>query len=285
LAKTCFYCGKELNQGERCDCRNSTTGNSSTGESTNNGSKGKNSKASEDSTRKKEQKREFEREQARAKKERERRDKERNKTKSPSFSWKQFFFKLMTNGSFSSSDPVLRKIGYSFLQSVIRPVSAINSFVALKDRSLSIFYILLFSISSGVLVMRLLGSGLVSFFEGVMAGLALALVLNGLFVIIFRYFVKVKYSFEHMLSTFCVPSVFLSIFFLLASTGSTKGFSIAISIVTGIVIGALTHFISMKAFTRQSTEQLLVSSILAYIVFFSLVGFILNMMMSIPVAK
>jgi hypothetical protein len=285
LAKTCFYCGKDLNQGERCDCRNTTGSNSSSNGSADFGSKAKNGRSSDDNTRKRQQQKEFEREQARAKKEREKREKERARPKSSPFSWKQFLLRIMTNGSFSSSDPLFRRIGHSFLQSIIRPVAAINSFVAIKDRSLSIFYLTFFSISSGILTMKMLGAGLTSFIEGVVAGLALALILNGLFVIIFKYFAKVRFSFEHMLSTFSVPSVFLSIFFLLASTGRTAGFSLLMSLITGIVIGALTQFVSLKAFTRQSTEQLMVSSILAYVVFFSIVGFILNIVVSFPVAK
>ncbi len=285
MAKTCFYCGKDLNQGERCDCRNTTGSNSSSNGSADFGSKAKNGRSSDDNTRKRQQQKEFEREQARAKKEREKREKERARPKSSPFSWKQFLLRIMTNGSFSSSDPLFRRIGHSFLQSIIRPVAAINSFVAIKDRSLSIFYLTFFSISSGILTMKMLGAGLTSFIEGVVAGLALALILNGLFVIIFKYFAKVRFSFEHMLSTFSVPSVFLSIFFLLASTGRTAGFSLLMSLITGIVIGALTQFVSLKAFTRQSTEQLMVSSILAYVVFFSIVGFILNIVVSFPVAK
>jgi hypothetical protein len=285
LAKTCFYCGKDLNQGERCDCRNAFNGNSSSNGSAGAGSKAKNGRSSDDTARKREQQKEFEREQAKAKKEREKREKERTKPKSSPFSWKQFLLRIMTNGSFASSDPLFRKIGHSFLQSIIRPVAAINSFVAIKDRSLSIFYLTFFSISSGILTMKMLGAGLTSFIEGAVAGLALALILNGLFVIIFKYFGKVRFSFEHMLSTFSVPSVFLSIFFLLASTGRTAGFSLLMSLITGIVIGALTQFVSLKAFTRQSTEQLMVSSILAYVVFFSIVGFILNIVVSFPVAK
>ncbi len=285
MAKTCFYCGKDLNQGERCDCRNAFNGNSSSNGSAGAGSKAKNGRSSDDTARKREQQKEFEREQAKAKKEREKREKERTKPKSSPFSWKQFLLRIMTNGSFASSDPLFRKIGHSFLQSIIRPVAAINSFVAIKDRSLSIFYLTFFSISSGILTMKMLGAGLTSFIEGAVAGLALALILNGLFVIIFKYFGKVRFSFEHMLSTFSVPSVFLSIFFLLASTGRTAGFSLLMSLITGIVIGALTQFVSLKAFTRQSTEQLMVSSILAYVVFFSIVGFILNIVVSFPVAK
>lgn len=285
MAKTCFYCGKDLNQGERCNCRNTTGSNPSSNGSADFGSKAKNGRSSDDNARKRQQQKEFEREQARAKKEREKREKERARPKSSPFSWKQFLLRIMTNGSFSSSDPLFRKIGHSFLQSIIRPVAAINSFVAIKDRSLSIFYLTFFSISSGILTMKMLGAGLTSFIEGVVAGLALALILNGLFVIIFKYFAKVRFSFEHMLSTFSVPSVFLSIFFLLASTGRTAGFSLLMSLITGIVIGALTQFISLKAFTRQSTEQLMVSAILAYVVFFSIVGFILNIVVSFPVAK
>lgn len=286
MAKTCFYCGKELNQGERCICRNSSNGPSSGGGSKETGSKTKSSgRASDDSARRKEQQRQFERDQAKMKKEREKREKERSKPKSPPFSWKQFLFRIMSNGSFSSNDPLLRKVGHSFLQSILRPVTAINSFVAIKDRSLSIFYLVLFSVSSGILSLRLLGAGLTSFFVGAAMGLFIALILNGLFVLIFRYFAKIRFSFEHMLSSFCVPSVFLSIFFLLASTGSKTGFSMSMSLITGIVIGALTQFISLKAFTRQSTEQLMVSAIFAYVVFFSIVGFILNLAMTITVAR
>ena len=286
MAKICFYCGKELSTGEHCDCLKSSSGasnsNSNASSKANNSNKTSHADTAKQTTTKNENK-EKERQAKERAREQARRFRETQRAQKPKFDWRSFLFKLATTSGFSANDPLPRKIGYSLIQSILRPVSAIENFVKQQDIRLSMFYVILFSITAGLVSLRFFVFSLPMFLQGFVLGLVIAAILNGLCLLVFRFLSRVKFTFPQILSAFSVPALFMSIFFLFASIGSASLISILLSLITGVVAGALLHFISLKALSRQSTEKLVINVIFIYVLFFSVLGIIFNLL--VPVAS
>lgn len=268
MAKICFYCGKELAAGERCSCRTAEPSASA-------------SSSSQDA---KNEKRAREEQAKRARYEQEKRDKEQqrfyrqsNRKVKPKFNWQAFLLRLMTSSGYNQNDKLPQKIGYSLLQCLIRPVNAIETFVQRQDFALSIFYLVLFSLASGLAIGRFSGFTLMNFAKGILIGASLAVILNGLFILAFRFLGKIRFSFRQIISAFSAPAFFYSLFFLFAATGRTTIISFILTIMAGVVAGSVLHFLSVKSLARQTSEQVVVNVILVYVIFFSVAGIILNL--------
>ena len=295
MAKICFYCGKELNAGEKCNCRTYASQKSaSDGKS----SGTENSKASplNDKEAKKRQK-QFERERKAREKQRAKNEKQGNgksykyngytgpgNSGSSTGGWQQgrssflnFFYKFMTNQGFSKNDPLYKKAGHSILHTFFRPVSSIDAFIINKDKSVSVFYLILFAMSGGFLAMRFLGNTLISFVEGMIMSVFMASILTGLLMLSFRFLAKIKYSFINILSTLSAPFIFVSLFFFIAATGRGSVFYFATTILAGVSSGTLLHYLSLKKFSGLDSDRLVANIILVYFIFYSIAGFIFNL--------
>lgn len=279
MAKICFYCGKELMNGQSCSCRTSSSTYSKTAASSSTGSTDtKNAKDTKQSDKTNRATKENERQAKERAKEQAHRFKQSQKAQRQKFDWRTFFMKLMTSSGYSSSDSLPRKIGYSLLQSLLRPMTAIDTFVQRQDLGLGVFYLALFSLSTGLASLRLFGYSFLTFVEGAFLGLVIALILNGLFILSFRFLSKMRFSLIQILSAFSAPSFFMSIFLLFAASGRTSMISFFLTIVTGIVAGALLQFLALKSLSKQSSDQLVVNVIFVYVVFFSIIGIIFSLL-------
>lgn len=285
MAKICFYCGKELLSGERCTCRASSTSGSTGSSSGASGTSGTSSTSRSDQSKNAKQtassnraKKESERQAKERTREQDRRARQTQRVQKPPFDWRSLLMKLMTSNGYSSSDPLPRKVGYSLLQTLFRPMTAIETFVQRQDTRLGLFYLGLFSLATGLVSLRFFGYNLLNFLEGTVLGLALALILNGLFILTLRFFAKTRFSFQQILSTFSASAFFMSLLFLFAGIGQSNLISFTLALVTGVVIGALLQFLSLKSLTRQSSDQLLIHAVFVYILFSSILGIILNLM-------
>jgi len=282
LAKICFYCGKELGSGERCNCRTSGSAASNGGSSGNSSASGTNdSKSAKQSNTTNRANKENERQAKERAKEQARRAKQAQQARQaqkPKFEWRSFLLKLMTSSGYSSTDSLPKKIGYSLLQTLFRPVTAIDTFVQRQDIGLSVFYLVLFSLATGLLSLRLFGYTILTFAEGTLLGVVVALILNGMFLLAFRFLSKVRFSFMQILSTFSAPAFILSIFFLFAATGRTSLISFLLTVMAGVVAGALLQFLALKSLSRQSSDSLVINVILVYVLFFSVLGILLNLL-------
>lgn len=276
MAKICFYCGKELINGQSCSCRTSSSSYSNTTASSSTDTKS--SKDTKQSDKTNRTTKENERQAKERAKEQAQRFKQSQKSQRAKFDWRSFFIKLMTSSGYSSSDSLPNKIGYSLLQSLLRPMTAIETFVQRQDIGLGVFYLALFSISTGLASLRLFGYSVLTFVEGAFLGLVIALILNGLFILSFRFLSKIRFSLMQLLSAFSAPSFFMSIFLLFAASGRTSIISFFLTIVTGIVAGALLQFLALKSLSRQSSDQLVVNVIFVYVVFFSIIGIIISLL-------
>lgn len=272
MAKICFYCGKELTAGERCGCRTTDSGNTDNPTSSASADS-KNSKRNNTDDRAKKAREE----QSKRAKEQAGYYRQTNKKARTKFNWQTFLLRLMTTSGYESNDKLPRKIGYSILQSLLRPVTAIDTFVQRQDFSLSIFYLVLFSLTAGLAVCRFYGFSLLMFIEGSLLGAAIALILNGLFILVLRFLSRMRFSFRQILSAFSCPAIFFSIFFLFAATGRSSIISFVLTMIAGVTVGAIFHFLAIKSLTRQTTEQVAVNVALVYVVFYSIVGIILNL--------
>ncbi|MHB1483672.1 MAG: hypothetical protein ACYCYI_03320 [Saccharofermentanales bacterium] len=285
MAKICFYCGKELAAGERCNCRTATSGKpDNSGSSTSSASSASSSSSSSHDAKSEKHAREEQAKRTRDKqskqsraKEQERFYKQSEKKAKPKFNWQSFLLRLMTSSGYEPNDKLPRKIGYSLLQCLIRPVNAIETFVQRQDFALSIFYLVLFSLATGLATSRFSGFTLTVFAEGFLIGAALALILNGLFILAFRFLGRIRFSFRQIISAFSAPAFFYSLFFLFAATGRTTIISFIMTIMAGVVAGSILHFLSVKSLARQTSEQVVVNVILVYVIFFSIAGIILNL--------
>jgi len=296
LAKICFYCGKELNTGEKCGCRSKFNQNTNSSQYTSDNENKSNKNEDKDKEFKKRQK-QFEKERKARERQRAKSEKQgsgksykydrysgNNNSGTSGSNWQpgrssllNFFYRFMTNQGFSKNEPFHKKAGYSLLHTFFKPVSAIDAFILNRDKSISIFYVLLFAVSGGFLSMRFLGNGPVSFLEGFLISVIFTLILTGLLLLSFRFFAKIKYSFINMLSTLSAPFIFVSLFFFIASTGRGSLFYSAATIVTGIISGSLLHFLALKKFSGLDNDRLIANIILVYFVFYSIVAFILNL--------
>ena len=301
LAKICFYCGKELNTGEKCNCRTYATRNSTTAGKSSESNAGKSNSSNEKEMKKKQK--QFEKERKAREKQRAKNEKQGNGnsyrytgytgTNNPGGSgggWQpkrtsffNFFYKFMTDQGFSKNDPLYKKIGYSLLHTFFRPVSSIDAFILNKDRTVSAFYLVLFAVSGGFLSMQLLGNSLISFVEGMLMSTIMVIILAGLLMLSFRFFTKVKYSFLNMLSTFSASLVFVSLFFLIASTGRGSVYYFATTIFAGISSGSILHYLSLKKFSGLDNDRLVANIILVYFIFYSIAGFILSLALTTAV--
>lgn len=281
MAKICFYCGKELLTGETCNCRtsaSSSNGKTSTGTRDTSGQSSK-PKGAESSRTADRTERERERREKARLKEQTRRAREASRKQKPAFDWKTFLFKLMTSSGYSPADSFPKKAGLSFLQTILRPVTAIETFVSHQDKILGLFYIALFSLSTGLASMRFFGYTPLNFLEGSILGLVIAGIYNGLFLLVFRFLSRIRFRFNQIISTFSAPSVFLSLFLLFASSSRTGLLTFLLTLMTGIITGALLQFLSLRALSKLTSEQLVVNVIFVYVVFFAILGIILNLIM------
>lgn len=269
MAKICFYCGKELTSSEHCSCRTNTSGNSDG--SSKSASESSNKKPRDDQAKKARD------EQTKRAKEQSRYYEQSNRKPKPKFNWQSFLLRLMTTSGYEANDKLPRKIGYSLLQCLLRPVTAISTFVQRQDFSLSIFYLILFSLAAGLAVSRFFGFTLLAFLKGSLLGLAVALILNGLFILAFRYLSRIRFSFRQVLSAFSAPAFFYSLFLLFAATGRTTIISFVLTIFAGSAIGSIIHFLSVKMLTRQASEQVVYNVMLVYVIFYSIVGIAFNL--------
>lgn len=298
LAKICIYCGSELIAGQKCSCAGSvsrsTAGTDSSGKdsSSRHSTSGDGSSGSAQSSAKN---RSEEKEQVRKAKERAReqtrKDHEKAKEQSRftrrspgSGGIKNFFFKMMTSRGFSKGDSLPSKIAMSFLQTLFKPVTAAESFVRNRDNTVSIVYAVLFSASFSLALMRLSTFTLLQFSEGLLFGAAAFLLLNALFMLTFRFILKVKYTFPQLLSAFCPSAVYMSVFMLIASVGQTGAVTFYMTMISGLIASVLLHFVSLKAMTGQSTERLLVNTILVYFLFFMIFGMVASLVAVAPSA-
>lgn len=264
MAKICIYCGKEIVDGEKCTCRVGAD----------------NFKSTENNKSQKKDKKKQEQEQNRKEKERQRFTKAKNASQKTSSKqgFKVFFIKLLTSKGFNRQDPLPTKFGISFLQSFLRPVTASEAFIRNNDLYLSIAYVILFSLSFSIGIMRLVGFGIASFIEGLFLGAIAILLLNLFTMLVFRFVAKVRISFMNFLSAYSLPSIFISIFILIASIGRPSVISFFTTIVSGLLASVLMHFISLKVLTGQPTERLLIVTILVYFLFLMFLSVIATLM-------
>lgn len=301
MAKVCFYCGNEIQNGERCNCRdskssanqgssnnsnntksNNNSGSNSSSNTGSNSSSNSNSRANAKADAAKEkQNRENERKAKERAKEQEKRYRETQrasqKSARPKFNWRNFLIKIMTSQGFSKSDPLPQKLGYSFLQSFLRPVAAIENFLRQNDFIISIFYAIVFSVACGFVAIKFYTFSITMLVQAIFLGLIITVALNGIALLVFRFLAKLKFDIKQILSAFSVPAIFMTIFFMFAASGGAGLVSIVISITLGFVAGALLHLISLKALTRQGTEQIVVQVIFIYVIFSAVLGIIINL--------
>ncbi|MHB8961545.1 MAG: hypothetical protein ACYC5K_00110 [Saccharofermentanales bacterium] len=297
MAKICIYCGSELTSGQKCTCAGSVSrssagadtaervgspGNASSGSARSSGS-------AKESARNRAAEKEQERRAKERAKEQARKDSERAKEQArfrrrqPGFGGlKNFFFKLMTSRGFAPGDSFPSKISISFLQTLFKPVTAAEAFVRNRDNAVSIFYAVLFAASFSLALMRLSAFSLLRFSEGLLFGAAAYLLLNTLFMLTFRFILKARYTLTQLLSAFCPSAVYLSVFMLLASAGQTGAAAFFTTVISGLIASVLLHFVSLKAMTGQSTERLLVNTILVYFLFFMIFGMVASLVAAAP---
>lgn len=274
MAKICFYCGKELNTGEKCGCRSNFSQSSGAGQTA--AQRGNNSENPRNDKEFKRKQKKFEQERRSREKQRAKKHRQNNR-QVKGYTVLNFFYQFMTNQGFSKKDPFHKKLGYSFLHAFLRPVSAIDAFILNKDAGISIFYSFLFSISSGLLSIKLFGNGIVSFAEGFLITAVFIFILSGLFLLSFRFFSKIKYRFMDLLSVFSASFIFMSIFFVLAAfSGGTLIFSAA-TVITAISAGTLLNYLSLKRFSGLENDRLISNTIFVYFVFYSIVSFVMNL--------
>lgn len=296
MAKICFYCGKELEAGERCDCRAAASAGSPKG-GTAPGSSGSASarsagsgqqdrasarKAAQEAVKEARAAKEAGRNSKKRAREQARRFKQAQKKQAQPFGWQTFLRRILTGGGFFPTDPFLKKVLYSLLQSFLRPATAVDNFVRQQDKGLSVFYLVLFSLASGAVSLRYYGLSFLTFAEGMLTGCVAALVLNALYLLAFQIFSKVRFSFFQVLSSFSSPAFYLSVFFLIAAIGRQNLISFLLMMLTGIAIGSILHFLSLKSLTRQTSDQLTVIFVFVYVLFFSALSILLNLL--VPVA-
>ncbi len=295
MAKICFYCGKELNTGEKCNCRtNNAQTNNFTGKASDNN---KNKSYTSDEKEKKIRQKQFEKERKEREKQRAKNEKSGNgksykynnysgnsKTGASGSGWQahrssvlNFFYKFMTNQGFSKKEPFHKKVGYSLMHTFLRPVSAIDAFICNKDKSISLFYTFLFAISSGLLSVKFWRNGLISFVEGFVISIIFIGILTGLLLLSFRFFTKIKYSFMNMLSTLSSSFVFMSLFIFIAASGRGNLLNSAGTITAAISAGTILHYLSLKRFSGLENDRLITNIILVYFVFYSIISFVLNL--------
>lgn len=299
LAKICIYCGSELVTGQKCTCAGSVSRASAGTDSSDQDSSSRHSASgdgsSSGSSQSSAKSRNEEKENARRAKERAheqaRKDHERAKEQSRftrrspgSGGIKNFFFKMMTSRGFSKGDSLPSKIAMSFLQTLFKPVTAAEAFVRNRDNTVSIVYAALFSASFSLALMRLSTFSLLQFSEGLLFGAAAFLLLNALFMLTFRFILKVRYTFPQLLSAFCPSAVYMSVFMLIASVGQTGAVTFYMTMISGLIASVLLHFVSLKAMTGQSTERLLVNTILVYFLFFMIFGMVISLVAVAPSA-
>jgi hypothetical protein len=284
LAKICFYCGKELGNEERCTCNATTARVNRTADSERTQSASSDSGSRDRRQRKTAEKARKER----VRKARQKEAKTANSARSTSDRgfgsgfFQRLALKLLSGAGFNPGDPFVSKVGYSLLQSLVRPVLASDHFIRNQDVRLSVFFLLLFSVAFSVFNIRLTGFSMVNFFEGFALGIGLAALLNGVLLLIFRFIARTRYSFARLLSAFCAPSVFLSLFLFLASVGRGSPFSLITTAMAGITAGSILHYLSLRSLTSKPDDRLFMHVILSYWIFFSIAGFILTVLMSIP---
>jgi hypothetical protein len=287
LSKTCFYCGKELSSTERCDCRNpysASAGNPSPASAA--GSGADSSKSSRQSRAEKQAQKEHERQTKERAKEDARRFRQARRTAGPvpgsgpvtGSGWRQALARLMSSSAYSETDSFPKKIGFSLLQTILRPVTAIETFVQRHDIALSVFYMVLFSFAVGFLSLRFFDKTIVTFLEGTVLGGLVALLLNGMFLLVFRFFSKIRLRMDRMLSSFSASALFMAVFFMIAAASGNTLISFLLTMLSGIVAGTLLHFIALKVQTHLPSDQLVVHVIFVYVLFFSMLGVLINLL-------
>ncbi|MHB1452805.1 MAG: hypothetical protein ACYCYM_02460 [Saccharofermentanales bacterium] len=299
MAKTCIYCGSELAAGQKCTCAGSVSRSSAGADFSDKDSSARHSASGDGRSSGNAQSsagnRNDEKEHARRMKERAREQarKDREKAKEQarftrkatgSGSIRNFFFKLMTSRGFSKGDSLASKLGMSFLQTLFKPVTAAEAFVRNRDNTISMIYAVLFSASFSLALMRLRTFGLLQFGEGLLFGAAAFLLLNALFLLTFRFLLKVKYTFPQLIAAFCPSAIYMSVFILIASAGQTGAVTFFMTLISGLIASVLLHFVSLKAMTGQSTERLLVNTIFVYFLFFMIFGMVASLAAYSPAA-
>ena len=146
-----------------------------------------------------------------------------------------------------------------------------------KDKCISLFYIFLFAISSGLLSVKFGRNGLVSFAEGFAISIIFIGIITGLLLLSFRFFTKIKYSFMDMLSTLSASFVFMSLFIFTAASGRGNLLNSAGTIIAAISAGTILHYLSLKRFSGLENDRLIANIILVYFVFYSIISFVLNL--------
>lgn len=248
MARVCIYCGRELTNGEKCSCRGTASSNSS---------------SSEHRT-----------EKVKSKEKKKEKEKTYRRTTGQRRNFRESFFRLITSRGFNPTDSFLTKIGISLFHSFMRPVTAAEAFIRNNDRSVSIAYTLMFVLSFALGVLRLGPSGIRSFGEGILFGTAAILLLNVLTMLTFRFILKVRYTFMKFLSALSLPAFYMSLFVLIASVGRVTLISFFMTLSVGLIAMVLSHFISLKALSGQSTERLFVNMILVYFILLTITGLV-----------